>query len=110
MKERDDRLEFKITTNISDGTYFYDGQVANISRSGIMVTEIPKKFDVNSKRCTAVISENGINHKFYMQPRWSEEETNQKVIGFQIISPSLDWIRLIRKLGGDHDTPSLTFS
>lgn len=75
--------------DISDGTLVFDGSVSNASRHGLLLQNVPKKFDFYSPKCVAVVNSAGKNFKLFMKPRWSNLQGEQKNIGFQIISPPL---------------------
>lgn len=84
--------------DVSDGLRVFDGTVTNISRKGLRLQDIPKKFNFYSKKCIAVVNSSGKNYKLLVKPRWSKAQGESKDIGFQIISPSLDWIKFINEL------------
>ena len=92
---RELRTELTMYADISDGKHTFKGIVVNVSRKGLKVMEIPQKFDFYSDKYTAVISDKGKNFKFHLKPRWSKIEPPYKEIGFQIISPPLEWVKFI---------------
>jgi hypothetical protein len=108
MEARDSRIEFTMEADISDGTLVFDGTVSNVSRKGVMLLGVPKKFDFYSPKCVAVINGAGKNFKLLMKPRWSKVKGERKDIGFQIISPSLNWIRFVNELDGEEFAVSAT--
>ncbi len=109
MKPRENRIEFTMEADISDGTLVFGGTVANASRQGLMLLDVPKRFDFYSTKCIAVISSVGKNFKLFMRPRWSRVQGDRKNIGFQIISPPLNWIRFINELDDREFATSETF-
>jgi len=108
MEARDNRIEFTMVADISDGTLVYDGTVSNVSRKGLMLLDVPKRFDFYSSKCIAVVNGAGKNFKLLMKPRWSKVQGERKDIGFQIISPSLGWIRFVNELDGEEFAVSET--
>lgn len=98
-ESRELRTEITISADISDGKHtYYKGVVVDVSRKGLKVIEIPQKFDFYSERYTAVIAKKGKNFKFHLKPRWSIIDPPYKEIGFQIISPPLEWVKFINGL------------
>ena len=95
---RELRTEITIFADISDGKHTFKGIVVNVSRKGLKMVEIPQKFDFYSEKYTAVISDKGKNFRFHLKPRWSKVDPPYKKIGFQIISPPLDWVKFINGL------------
>jgi len=98
MKPRENRIEFYMTADISDGNRVFSGTVSNISRKGFMMSNIPQKFDFYSPKSIAVVNEAGKNFKLFIKPRWSKIQGKCKDIGFQIISPSLNWVKFVNEL------------
>ncbi len=101
MATREKRTPLTMFAAISDGSRVYEGIVINVSRDGLMMKEIPEKFDFYAERYTAVISQQDKHFKFFLAPRWSKTTGIFKEIGFRIISPPLEWIRFVNKLLGE---------
>ena len=99
-ESRELRTEITMSADISDGKHTFKGIVVNVSRKGLKVIEVPKKFDFYAEKYTAVISDKGKNFKFHLKPRWSKIDPPYKEIGFQIISPPLEWVKFINGLEG----------
>lgn len=98
MKPRENRIQINMETDVSDGTLVFDGTVLNVSRKGLMLRNIPRKFDFYSPKWVAIVDGPGKIFKLLMKPRWSKMQGQHKNIGFQIISPPLKWIRFINEL------------
>ena len=84
--------------DVSDGTLVFDGTVSNVSLKGLMLQNVPRKFDFHSPKWVGVIDGPGKIFKLFMKPRWSKIQGQHKNIGFKIISPPLKWIRFINEL------------
>jgi len=97
MNRRENRVNVAMESSISDGTNMFDGIVANVSRSGLKLIDVPKKFS-SSSSCITVISGKGKNFKFHVMPRWQKEDVFYKELGLKIISPSLKWISFLKDL------------
>ena len=98
MSRRENRVDVTMESNISDGSHMFTGTVVNVSRNGIKLAEIPKKFDTVSTSCIAVVSGKGKNFKFNVIPRWHNEDNLYKEIGLKIVSPPLKWISFMKDL------------
>lgn len=98
MLSRELRVNVTMSSSISDGKYMFDGIVANVSRHGVKIVDIPRKFDTRSRKCITVIMGGGRHFKFFVQPRWSREEGLYKEVGFEIVSPPLSWTRFLNEL------------
>ena len=98
INPRDNRIEFNMAADISDGSLVFDGTVSNITRKGFMISDVPQTFDFYSPKWVAIV--NGTEKKFKLpiKPRWSKTQGKCKEIGFQIISPSLNWVKFINEL------------
>ncbi|MBC8316736.1 MAG: PilZ domain-containing protein [Desulfobulbaceae bacterium] len=97
MNRRENRVNVAMESSISDGTHMFNGIVSNISRNGLKLIDIPKKFDTSSA-CVTVISGKGRHFKFHVLPRWQKEDAIYKEIGLKIISPSLKWQSFLKDL------------
>lgn len=97
MNRREHRVDVTMESSISDGINMFNGIVSNVSRNGIKLIDIPKKFETSSA-CVTVISGKGKNFKFHVMPRWQKEDVFYKEIGLKIISPSLKWISFLKDL------------
>ena len=98
MEPRENRIELHMDADVSDGRLCFRGAVSNVSRKGLMMKAIPKKFDFYSKKWVTVINDNGKNFKLLVKPRWSKAQEEGKTIGFQIFSPPLAWVRFFNGL------------
>ena len=98
MEIRENRVDVNMQSTLADGRYFFDGTVANISRSGLKVTGIPSKFDDQAKVCTTIVSGRGKNFKLKVKPSWSKENGMYKDVGFKILSSPVDWLLLLNDL------------
>ena len=97
-ESREPRTAIALYADISDGKRTYKGVVVNVSKKGLKVIELLQKFDFYSEKYTAVIFEKGNHFKFHLKPRWSKIDPQYKEIGFQIISPPLEWVKFINEL------------
>ena len=97
INRREHRVNVTMESNVSDGTHMFSGLVSNVSRNGLKLVDIPKKFNP-SAACVAVVTGKGENFKFHLSPRWHKEDKTSKEIGCKIISPSLRWISFLKNI------------
>jgi hypothetical protein len=98
MRSREKRIELTMAADISDGILVFGGNVSNASLKGLMIRNVPRKFNFNTPKWIAVINSTGKNFKLLMNPHWSKVQGKYMDIGFQIVSPPLKWIRFINEL------------
>lgn len=88
-----------LTVDASDGAGFFHGEIADASRNGICLTEIPVKLDENSKKMTLVVNGSGKNFKMIVTPRWyTATDRLSKSVGVEIVDPPPEWTEFIMSL------------
>jgi hypothetical protein len=76
----------------SDGSNVYRGLVANISKSGLKITNITSKFRPETRRrYTTIVTSRDKKFKFKILPIWFNKKGSTLEIGFQIVSPPSGW-------------------
>lgn len=98
INSRDNRIEFYMAADISDGSLVFYGTVSNITRKGFMISDVPQQFNFYSPKWVAVVNDIEKTFKLPIKPRWSKKQGKCKEVGFQIISPPLDWVKFINEL------------
>jgi hypothetical protein len=98
MKNREDRVEVSMASTLSDGRFFFEGAVTNVSKSGIKVSEIPKQFDPGAGQCTAIVVGQGKNIKLLVCPCWYTEDGLHKEVGFKILSSPTEWALFLSEI------------
>ncbi len=81
--------------DLSDGLGFFSGEVIDISRDGMLMTNLPKRLDDQNLTMTAVISGNGSHFKMLVRPCWSSVDGMHKSVGFEIISIPWEWTEFV---------------
>jgi len=108
MQARDNRIELTMEADVSDGTHVFDGAVGNVSRKGFLLQDIPKQFNFYSSKCMVVVKNEEKSFKLLIKPRWSKAHGERKNIGFQIISPPLNWLKFFNELDDGELAVSVT--
>ncbi|MBU0728741.1 MAG: PilZ domain-containing protein [Proteobacteria bacterium] len=101
MDYRENRIQVAMSSTVSDGNFFYEGMVANVSRSGLRISDLPKRFDPHAKKCTTVITGKGESYKLVLEPCWSKDDGLYQEVGFRIISSPLDWALFMDEIDSD---------
>lgn len=84
-----------LSVDVSDGMGVFPGVVADVSRFGFAMMDLPKRIDANVKRMTVVISGNGGHFKMNVRPRWSTREGLRKAVGVEITSAPWGWTEFV---------------
>ena len=87
-----------ITVEVSDGVGVFSGNVPNLSRSGLYITDLPKKVNEAAKIMTVVVSGHRQFFKMNVKPKWSTTDNLTKCIGVQIVNISVDWTKFIMRI------------
>ena len=87
-----------ITVEVSDGVGVFSGNVPNLSRSGLYITDLPKKVNEAAKIMTVVVSGHRQFFKMNVKPKWSTADNFTKCIGVQIVNISVDWTKFIMRI------------
>ncbi len=77
--------------DVSDGMGFFPGQVSDVSRFGLRMTDLPKRINEKVNRMTVVINGEGKNFKMLLKPKWSQPTGMRKMVGFEILNTPYEW-------------------
>lgn len=77
--------------DISDGMGFFLGQVSDVSRFGLRMTDLPKRLNDKANRMTVVINGDGQNFKMLLKPKWSKPSGLRLTVGFEILNTPYEW-------------------
>lgn len=85
-----------LQADISDGKGFFTGMVADISRYGMALNEIPVKLDPEADILSVIIEGHGAHFKLLVKQKWEISTTAMhKVIGGQIENSPWDWTEFV---------------
>ncbi len=87
-----------LMADISDGKGFFIGNIDNVSRFGISVSDLPKQLDEQASMLTAIVSGRGENFKMFLKPKWDIVTGDKKRLGLEIESCSWGWTDFIMNL------------
>lgn len=98
-KRRFQRIQIgNMTADISDGVGFYTGSVSNLSRSGLRIEDLSKRFDGSSKQFSLVLSGDGHHFRMKVRPRWTRAQSLSKKVGMEIVKAPWGWAEFVINL------------
>lgn len=92
--------------DISDGKRFFSGSVANISRFGLCLEDIPAKADTSAKRISVVVTDGMKTFKMTTRSCWSSQEEHSLIIGMEILKIPWGWTEFVMLREPASDDPS----
>ena len=84
-----------LSVDVADGVGVFQGQVADISRFGVCLTDLPEKLNASVKNMTIVISTKKQHFKMTAQPRWYTDGEGTKSLGAEIVNIPLAWTEFV---------------
>ena len=94
-----------LTVDGSDGVGFFLGQVSDVSRFGLCLTDVPKKVDVKAGKMMAIVNGPEMHFKMIVIPKWSAATGSlNKSVGVEIVDPPRDWIDFVMGFEPEDDS------
>ena len=88
-----------LVADVSDGVASFSGNVSDVSRYGMLLDDIPGKFNEKTERLSIVFSVNGIYFKKMKGiPRWTGRNNLRKRMGIHIPKASPSWTVFVKNL------------
>ena len=87
-----------LQVDIYDGQGFFSGTVADLSRFGLKLDDVPKKLDEKAKRFSIIVSGHGQHFKMQARSRWVQRKSLSKKVGLEIINAPWGWTEFVMKL------------
>jgi hypothetical protein len=84
-----------LSVDVADGSGFFKGQVTDISRLGLCMSDLPKQLKADADNMTIVVSGNGNHFKMNVRPRWYCHGNARKSVGLEIIDVQQDWVNFV---------------
>jgi len=97
-KYRENRVDVAMTTTVGAGNFMFEGVVANVSRNGFKVTDLPMRFDPNTENISTVIATPKGSFKMDVRTTWVKSTPYSKDVGFEILSYGTRWMQLLDEL------------
>jgi len=89
---RHQRIEVQnVVANLSEEVDSLYGTVSNVSRVGLLLTDIPKKLNNQVEKLSVIVSAKGKDFKLLVEPKWMSGNNSGKKMGLAIIDAPLDW-------------------
>jgi hypothetical protein len=97
-KRRFERIKVNnLVSDLSDGFGFFSGTVSDISCYGMLLDDVPKKFNDQTKKLTLIVSANGKNFKILAIPKWVSKNNQSKSMGIEILNAPSGWTDFVKK-------------
>ena len=87
-----------LQVDISDGIGCCSGTVRDISRSGLCLADLAKRFGKNMDAYTVVASSEDHHFKFRVRLRWEQASRLSKRVGFEIHEPPRQWTEFVMSI------------
>ncbi|MFT5728585.1 MAG: hypothetical protein ACI8PB_002739 [Desulforhopalus sp.] len=90
------RIEVQnVVANLSNEVGNFSGTVNDISRVGMLLTDIPKELHDCSEKLSIIVSTRNIEYKMVVLPKWINANSSEKRMGLEILDTPLDWILFV---------------
>ncbi|BHH83513.1 PilZ domain-containing protein [Desulforhopalus sp. 52FAK] len=90
------RIEVQnVVANLSNAKDSFAATVNDVSRDGILLSDIPISIQDKSEQLSIVVSANNTDYKMVVIPKWINEINSQKRMGLEIIDAPLDWVLFV---------------
>lgn len=103
MDSRENRINVSMQSSLSQGNFVFNGTVKNISKNGLMISDVPSKFKCTSEKCITIVDDGEINYKLTIVPTWCNGIGTCQEIGFAIVGGSMDWILMVNEMDKGKD-------
>lgn len=91
-KRRYQRIEVQnLVANISDGVNSFSGTVSDVSRDGMLLTDIPHGLNRELENLSILVTAKGKNFRMLVVPKWVGGSESDKRMGLEILDVPLDW-------------------
>ena len=89
---------YGMTIDVSDGIGCCSGVVCDVSRVGMCLADLARKFGKKTNTYTVVASKAGRNFKFRVRPRWEVAGRLHKKVGVEIYEAPRQWTEYVLSL------------
>lgn len=86
-----------LSVDTSDGFGFSQGRIADVSRLGLCMTDLPESLNGQVNKMIAIIRGQGKNFKMTVRPKWSTTDGTSQSVGVEIVNPPVAWMEFIRR-------------
>lgn len=95
-KRRYQRIEVpNLVAHLSDGVDFFSGTVIDVSRVGMLLTNIPQELNNQGKKLSVIVSAKGQDFKMLVEPKWMSANSTERKMGMVILDAPLEWTMFI---------------
>ncbi len=87
-----------MTIDVCDGIGCCSGEVSDVSRIGMCLVDLARRFGKRTDTYTVVASQGGRNFKFRVRPRWEVPGQIHKKVGVELFDIPRQWTEYIKSL------------
>jgi hypothetical protein len=92
IKRRHQRIAMQnLVANVSDGADSFSGTVSDISRNGLLLTDIAPGLGNQRGEMSILFSVKGRDIKMFVVPKWVSGINSGQKMGLAILEPPLEW-------------------
>lgn len=84
-----------LLAHVSDGAGVFSGTVTDISRFGLLLDDIPSRFNEKANNLSIVVSAKSRNFKMMAMSKWVDQEDYKKRVGLKIMNAPWDWTEFV---------------
>lgn len=97
-KRKNLRLRAKsLPADINDGDTFFQGKVANLSRNGLCLTDLPKQLKEAPETLMVILQIKNDYLRMFIRPKWFSYDGMIKTIGAEIVNIPWRWKEFVMK-------------
>ena len=84
-----------VVANLSNKGKSFAATVNDVSRDGILLTDIPQTIQDHKEQLSIVVSAKSTDFKLVVIPKWINENSSDRRMGLEILDAPLDWILFV---------------
>ena len=85
-----------LLVDIADGYGFFQGVVADVSRSGMCMTDLSEGLNGDVAEMTVIVSGQDTSFKMNVKPRWYTDGGLRKTIGVEVVDAPMGWADFVK--------------
>jgi len=90
------RIEVQnVVANLSNEVESFSGTINDVSRAGMLLTDIPQELHDCGEKLSIIVSAKNIEYKMLVLPKWINENSAEKRMGLEILDAPLEWILFV---------------
>lgn len=82
--------------HVSDRAGFCTGTLKNFSRSGLCITDLPRRIHPEDDYFTVIVSRGSMNYNLEVQEKWEYKSGLTNEVGVTIDNAPIDWTSMVQ--------------